>query len=305
MTPLTLTATDGRRLHCYHWSPEAPPRATVQIAHGMGEHAARYDWFARGLTADGYAVYANDHRGHGHTADRDGLGNLGEDGWNRVIGDAATLHEHITSEHPGVACVFFGHSMGAMLTQQYLYRFGAGLHAAVISGSPGFSGAFGLWLSHTIARFEAWRLGREGESTFLEKMIFGNANKAFDSPDATGFEWLSRDPAQVQQYAADPLCGFVLRAGSLADLFAGAREARRNENIQRIPTALPVYVFSGSDDPVHNEQRGLDKLLKSYRGHLERVDSRFYPGGRHEMLNETNRQEVVDDLTRWLSGILG
>jgi len=191
-----------------------------------------------------------------------------------------------------------------MLTQQYLYRHADGLSAAVISGSPGFGGAFQLWLSHTIARFERWRHGAAGESPLLQKMIFGDANKSFDGPDATGFEWLTRDTEQMQRYVDDPLCGFVLRSGSLADLFAGAREARRRESVRGIPGNLPVYVFSGSDDPVHGEQKGLNRLLGAYREQLENVTSKLYPGGRHEMLNETNRQEVVDDLRRWLAGAL-
>ncbi len=299
----TLTGADGVTLHYYRWLPAAAPRATVQIAHGMGEHAARYDWVATGLTAAGYAVYADDHRGHGRTARPEALGDLGEDGWNRAIGDAAALHEQIDTEYPGVPHVLIGHSMGAMLTQQYLYRFGDGLAAAVLSGSPGLGGRFQLWLSHLVARFERWRLGDAGESALLDKMIFGNANADFDGPEATGFEWLSRDTEQVQRYVDDPLCGFVLRAGSLASLFAGAREARQPANVARIPD-IPIYVFSGDADPVHDGGKGLERLLGAYRAHLSSVEAQLYPGGRHEMLNETNREAVLDDLTGWLARAL-
>lgn len=305
MESFVINTSSGTPLHYYRWLPEAPCVATIQIAHGMGEHAARYDWVARELNASGYAVFADDHRGHGRTAAADGLGDLGEDGWNRAIRDAHDLHLAIAAQFPDVPHVLLGHSMGAMLTQQYLYRHANGLSAAVISGSPGFGGAFQLWLSHTIARFERWRHGATGESPLLQKMIFGDANKSFDGPEATGFEWLSRDSDQVQHYVDDPFCGFVLRSGSLADLFAGAREARRRESVSRIPGGLPVYVFSGADDPVHGEQKGLERLLDAYGGQLENVTSRIYPGGRHEMMNETNRQEVVDDLRRWLADTLG
>lgn len=299
-----LNAGDGKSVHVYRWLPETQPRAVVQIAHGMGEHAARYHWTAQQLNAAGYAVYANDHRGHGETADPDKLGWMGEDGWNRVIADAADLTDHIRATHPEAPVVLLGHSMGAMLSQQYLYRCGAKLDAAVLSGSPGVAGRFQSCLSRTIARFERWRLGADAESALMQNLLFGKSNDAFDGPDATGYEWLSRDAAQVQAYVDDPKCGFVLRTGSLCDLFAGAAEARRMENVLQIPPALPVYVFSGSDDPVHGDEKNLRRLLKLYQRHLKHVDYRLYPGGRHEMLNETNRDAVIQDLLGWLAGVL-
>jgi alpha-beta hydrolase superfamily lysophospholipase len=304
MESFKLNASDGTRLHLYRWLPGAPPLATVHIAHGMGEHAARYDAVAQVLARAGYAVYADDHRGHGQTADPECLGDMGPDGWNRVIDDAADITSHIRATHPGLPHVLFGHSMGAMLAQQFLYRHGAQIDAAILSGSPGFLGRFRGWLSHSIARFERWRLGPTAHSPLMQKLLFGSNNKAFDAPDATGYEWLSRDPDQVAAYAADDQCGFVLRTGSLRDLFAGARQARSTENILQIPRSLPVYVFSGSDDPVHDSERNLQRLVKAYRDHLERVDYRLYPGGRHEMLNETNRDEVLQDVLGWLDSVL-
>jgi len=295
-----LNAADGQRLHVYRWLPDDAPRAVVQIAHGMGEHAARYAGAARALNQAGYAVYANDHRGHGGTADPERLGWLGDDGWNRVVSDAADLTQHIRQEHPGLPVVLFGHSMGAMLSQQYLYRYGSLIDAAVLSGSPGVSGRWQGWLSRNLARFERWRLGADAESALLQKLLFGKANSPFDAPDSTGFEWLSRDAGQVAAYVNDPCCGFVLRAGSLYDLFVGAQAARSMENVLQIPAGLPVYIFSGSDDPVHGEGRNLQRLLDLYRRHLQQVEDRLYPGGRHEMLNETNRDEVIQDLLAWL-----
>jgi len=300
MEQLTLTTSDGHTMHYYRWLPAAAPVAIAQIAHGMGEHAARYDWTASQLTAAGFAVYAQDHRGHGASATPETYGDMGEDGWNRTIGDAAELTDSIRREHPSLPLALIGHSMGAMLSQQYLYRFGSKLDAAVLSGSPGFGGAFQLWLSHTIARFERWRLGFSAHSELLQNLLFGKSNEPFDGPDATGFEWLSRDAAQVRKYVDDPACGFVLRAGSLANLMAGAREARRKRSAAGIPADLPVYVFSGSADPVHDGEKGLKRLLGRYRSRLTRVDYRLYPDGRHEMLNETNREEVAADLVRWL-----
>jgi len=297
-------ASDGARIFCHRWYPESTPRAAIHIAHGMGEHSARYARVAQPLVEAGYAVLADDHRGHGRTAVEAGpdcLGDIGAAGWDRVVEDARELNAHLGDEFPGVPRVLFGHSMGSMLSQQYLYRHGDTLDAAVLSGSPGFGGAFGLFVSHTLARFERWRLGNEGESALMDKLLFGNANDPFDAPDATGFEWLSRDADEVRKYVDDPFCGFVLRTGGLCTLFAGAREARRKSSCARIPTSLPIYVFSGADDPVHGELKNLDRLLQRYReAGIANLEQRFYEGGRHEMLNETNRDEVTADLLAWL-----
>ncbi len=300
MDTQTLTVADGHPMHYYRWLPDGDPVASVQIAHGMGEHAARYDWTAGHLTAAGFVVYAQDHRGHGASSSPEHYGDMGEDGWNRTIEDAAELTRMIRSKHPGLPHALVGHSMGSMLSQQYLYRFGSEIDAAVLSGSPGLGGAFALWLSHTIARFESWRHGFDAHSELLQNLLFGKSNEPFDGPDATGFEWLSRDRDQVRRYVDDPACGFVLRAGSIVNLMAGAREARRKAFITGIPADLPIYVFAGQADPVHDEEKGLNRLLKRYRAQVRQVDYRLYPDGRHEMLNETNRDEVVADLVAWL-----
>ncbi|MCZ6619870.1 MAG: alpha/beta fold hydrolase [Gammaproteobacteria bacterium] len=304
METLSLTMSDGQSIHCYRWLPTGPLRATVQITHGMGEHAARYEEFANRLTEAGYAVYANDLRGHGNTAHPDALGDMGDDGWNRTIEDAYELHRHLAAEHQNVKRAFFGHSMGAMLTQQFLYRHGEVLDTAIISGSPGIGSAAQLWLSHTIARFERWRLGPGEVSNLMQNLVFGSANKPFDEEGSSGFEWLSRDQVKVARYANDPLCGFVLRTGSLCDLFAGAREARQNKNIINIPTTLPIYIFSGSADPVHNKERDLLRLVDCYRTHGNKVTYRLYPEGRHEMLNEINCDAVIGDVLHWLDSSL-
>jgi len=307
METFDLDTASGTALQCYRWLPDQAPKATIQIAHGMGEHAKRYDWTAQQLNSAGYAVYAADHRGHGATCQSSPgaqLGDLGPGGWDKTIADVHDLHLAISRDYPDLPQVLFGHSMGAMITQQYLYRFGDSLSAAVISGSPGFGGRFQLWLSHTIARFESWRHGHDGESALLDKLLFGDANKPFESPDATGFEWLSRDPSQVGKYIDDPLCGFVLRAGSVAEMVAGSRQARSKAAIASLPAQLPVYLFSGSEDPVHSEEKGLQRILTVYRHSFSKVTYKLYSGGRHEMLNETNRQEVIDDLARWLSTTL-
>lgn len=304
MNRFRITASDGAQVSAYSWLPEGNLTASIQIAHGMGEHAQRYEHVANRLVEAGYGVFANDHRGHGATAPTGELGYMGPDGWNRVLADTYELHLHIERTAPDARRVLLGHSMGASLAQLYAVRYGAVLDALVLSGSPGFGRGLRPWIGALVARVEALRLGANRESTLLQNMLFGGANKPFDGPNATGYEWLSRDAEQVSKYADDPLCGFVLKPQSLCDYMSGGRVAANKEAIARIPGALPIYVFSGKDDPVHNEEANLNALVGAYRDAGLKVDYELYPGGRHEMFNETNREEVIDHLIDWLSKAL-
>ena len=302
METIDFQGDDGKVIHLCRWTPAAP-KAAVQIAHGMGEHIGRYQRVAERLNEAGYVVYGNDHRGHGRT-DPDRLGDLGAGGWEAVIADARCLNERIGDEHPGCKRILLGHSMGAMLAQQYSCRYGATLDALVLSGSPGFTSWFASILPRLIARIEAWRLGSDGDSALLANLLFGQANKAFDAKDANGFEWLSRDADEVRKYVDDPLCGAVLRAGSLAALLRGAKEASSPARIAGIPASLPIHVISGTADPVHNEMKHLDRLFRRYEQAALTVTRALYEDGRHELFNETNRRQVLGDLVDWLDGVL-
>ena len=300
MEPFSLRASDGAEVACYRWRND-DARAVIHIAHGMGEHAQRYDDVAMALNDAGYTVYANDHRGHGVTGAQH-LGYMGGDGWNRVLADAYEINRHIAAAHPGLPIVLLGHSMGSMMSQLYITRYGGSIDALVLSGSPGFKAAFGSWLSRTIARFERWRLGPEKTSELMQNLLFGGNNKPFDGPAANGFEWLSRDEAEVQKYIDDEACGFVLATGSLMDLFEGSAKNQQPDVLANIPKALPIYVFSGTDDPVHSEQKDINRMLQAfYDQNLTSINVQWYPGGRHEMFNETNRDEVIRDLVAWLA----
>ncbi len=303
MQLLTLEASDGEAVHCYSW-PITQPEAVVHIAHGMGEHARRYDATARALNDAGYVVYANDHRGHGATA-RAGWGYMGGDGWNRVLADAYELNREVRDNHPDIPVVLLGHSMGAMMAQQYITRYGASIDALALSGSPGFKHPLLGRLPMILGRFEAWRLGADRHSDLMQKLLFGSANKAFDGPQATGFEWLSRDAGEVAKYMDDEACGFVLTCGSLCDLFQGSAASQRPENLARIPRDLPIYAFSGADDPVHDGEKDFNRMIEAYRGAgLTKVEYRVYPGGRHELFNDINARQVVGDLVAWLKRVL-
>ncbi len=296
---LSFSARDGTRIHTYRAEPEQP-KGIIHIAHGMAEHAGRYLELMQALKQQGYAVTANDHRGHGKTATR--LGDFGADGWNHALLDTEWLLRQQRQRHPKVPVVLFGHSMGAMLAQQYLARWGDSLSALVLSGSPGINSAFMQWLTSRVVNFEAWRLGPLKHSKLLQFLLFGQSNKKFAKKNAltTGFEWLSADENTVTKYIQDPHCGQIPFPESLAQLLAGEKSGWQQSTTKLQSFNLPIYCISGSDDPVHNGLVNLQRLFTVYQRAGLAVDMTIYPGGRHEMFNEPNRADVITDLVTWL-----
>ena len=293
-------ASDGQRLFGRSWLPDTPPWAIVQIAHGLVEHSARYARFAAALNRAGFAVYANDHRGHGRSAAPQDLGFLAaRDGWRLCLDDLWTLNRQIAATHPGLPIVLIGHSMGSILARGFAAAHGEALAALVLSGANGRPPATAA-LGPPIARFERWRLGPRGKSKLLKAMMFGAFNQPF-KPTRTGFDWLSRDPAEVDAYVADPLCGFDFSTQLVIDLLGGLAPLLAPSELARIPKRLPIYVMSGARDPVGAT---LQSLLDAYRSAGLAVTARIYPDARHELLNETNRDEVAADLVAWLDGVL-
>lgn len=299
----SFAANDGVELFVYHWTPDNMQQAkgVIHIAHGLAEHAARYARVAEALTNAGYIVYANDHRGHGRTAKSpEQLGFFtAEHGFDQVVDDLAGMIALWRRTHPQLPIVFFGHSMGAMLGQHYLFRYGDTIDAAVLSGTSGKPPAL-IHLLLTIAKFERWRVGNDKVSMVVHQLAFGDFNKPF-KPGRTGFEWLSRDEAEVDKYVADPLCGFPCTTQLWLDLGEALFTAADPANQARIPKHLPIYIFAGSRDPVSGNLAGLRQLLGAYEAAgLTNVSHKFYEDGRHEMLNEINRDEVTRDLIAWL-----
>jgi alpha-beta hydrolase superfamily lysophospholipase len=299
-----LDTSDGAKIFVYRWEPDRQPsRAVVQIAHGASEHAARYRRVGEVLTNAGYSVYANDHRAHGRTAaDFGRFGVARPGGWEAIVLDAHALTERIRQEHPGKPGVLFGHSMGSLIAQAYLPRWGSELAGAVLSGST-------TPIEVDEATKQAISALGSGETADQPSEIlagmFAGFNTAFDGPEATGFEWLSRDAAEVRLYVDDPWCGEPLSNGYVADMLLALNEPWGAENVARLPAGLPLYVFSGDRDPVGGEAgASVRELADNYRAQgVGPVTLRLYPEGRHEMLNETNRDEVHADLLAWLDSL--
>ena len=294
---------EGSPCQGYRFMPEAGgPRAVMHVVHGLAEHASRYRPLAEALVADGWGVYAHDQRAHGATvAHHEALGQFAQgEGWSTMIDDVRAFVAHEAQQHPGLPLVLFGHSMGSFVTHDYISSGDVQpLTAVVLSGVAGPPPPIAQ-VGRLISRVERLRQGRDKSSALLAKMSFGSYNKDF-MPARTPFDWLSRDPAEVDKYVEDPRCGFDASNQfwiELLDVLSGLFSAQR---LGRIAKDVPIYVFAGDKDPVGQQGTGVRKLVDAFRkAGVSRVDMKLYPGGRHEMLNETNRDEVIKDLKGWL-----
>ena len=305
MTPETfwLDANDRSGLFVNQWLPAGTPKAIVLLAHGMAEHSGRYSLLGKTLNDAGFGLYAHDQRGHGKTAEQGTLGYFADnDGWCAVVSDVASLAQHIGQAHTGVPIFLLGHSMGSYIAQAYLMHHSASLQGAILSASN-FQPVALYRAASLIARFERLRQGPKGRSALIEWLSFGSFNKAF-KPNRTPYDWLSRDPAQVDAYASDPLCGFRCTNQLWIDLLGGLQQISKASNLAQIDPGLPLLIMGGECDPV-SEGKRLTDLAKALRDAGNRqLQLNLYPQARHELFNETNRDAVMADVIAWLNHAL-
>lgn len=302
-THFKFTSNDGVDIQAAKWQIKnaAKVKGVVQIAHGMAEHIQRYDRFAQALLDAGYIVYGNDHRGHGKTAGA--VANIGyfadKNGWNLVVEDMKELTKILKQENPDLPVFLFGHSMGSFLSRTYIQKYGDDIDGVILCGSGGNPGLLGN-IAIFLAKREIKSKGAKVRSKRMDRLFFGNFNKPF-APNRTGFDWLSRDSEEVDKYVADPYCGEVFTAGFFHDMLTGLRALNKIENINKIPKELPVYFIAGDKDPVGKNTKGVLQAYRSFKNAgIKDVSYKFYKNARHELLNETNREEVYTDIIRWL-----
>ena len=300
---ITLPTDDGHSIPVFQW-PCAEAKAVVHISHGLSEHAQRYHHLALQLNDAGFEVFAHNHRGHGPSASQPAFF-AHKRGWEKVVEDLDLVVQSIDEQSPGKPLFLLGHSMGSYILQSYLMRYTPeSLAGSVLSGSN-FAPQPLLTLARLIARTERYRLGQNGQSPIIHQLVFGQYNKAF-KPNRTEFDWLSRDPAAVDAYVDDPLCGQRPGNHLWHDLFGGLQSISSARALQQISPEHPILVMGGTHDPVSapavppakNGQHKLSQALQ--KAGIKDVTLTLYPEGRHEMFNEINREQVISDLIEWL-----
>jgi alpha-beta hydrolase superfamily lysophospholipase len=283
----SLTGTDGVSVACVKRSGRGRLRGVVQIAHGLGEHVGRFGELIESLVDQEFAVYGNDHRGHGLTArSAKEFGDFGPRGFDQLVEDMVSLRIIAKNDHPHLPYILLGHSLGSFAAQQLILEHSHSIDGLALSGSCALEG---------LARFA------HGQPP---NIAMARLNAGFE-PARTPFDWLSRDAAEVDAFVADPLCFPSLQPESMESFLGAARRLSDPFEMRNVRQTLPVYIFSGSDDPVGQRLEGVRALIDHYRNAgIRSVDHDFYPGGRHEMLHEKNRRGVIARLLSWMTRVV-
>lgn len=295
------SSTGKNKIHARMCVPDAEPRAIVQIIHGIAEYIGRYDEFMSFLADNGIIAVGTDHLGHGKSIEsEEQTGFFAYDnGWDYVVRDEEVLRLAMHENYPELPIIVFGHSMGSFMTRTLLIRYPDAFNAAIISGTGNQGAALvngGLFMGNLVTGLR----GAHHYSKFLNNLAFGSYNKIYENPK-TEYDWLSRDEANVQKYIDDPLCGFIPSCSLFRDMMTGVKFITNKKNLTAMNKDIPVYFMSGDMDPVGECGKGVQKAYNNFlKAGMKDVSIKLYPGGRHEMLNEINKDEVYADILAWL-----
>lgn len=299
-----FSSTDGiHKIHGIVWRPEdeSQIRGVLQIVHGMVEFIERYDDFAAFMCSHGFVVTGEDHLGHGGSVNNsDEYGYFAKkDGMSCIVEDNYRLKKHMEREFAGKPYFILGHSMGSFITRLFIMKYSKEIDGAIIMGTgnqPVLLASAGRLLTCAIALAKGWHF----RSSFINNMAFGSYNKRFE-PARTPYDWLTKDEAIVDAYMADERCTFVFTLSAYRDLFGAVAEIGKTENIKKVREDLPVLIVSGEDDPVGGFGKGVKGVFEKFKAaNLKNVSLKLYKGDRHEILNETDRKTVYEDLVKWL-----
>lgn len=295
------SSTGKNKIHARMCVPDAEPRAIVQIIHGIAEYIDRYDEFMSFLADNGIIAVGTDHLGHGKSIEsEEQTGFFAYDnGWDYAVRDEEVLRLAMHENYPELPIIVFGHSMGSFMARTLLIRYPDAFNAAIISGTGNQGAALvngGLLMGNLVTGLK----GAHHYSKFLNNLAFGSYNKIYENPK-TEYDWLSRDEANVQKYIDDPLCGFIPSCSLFRDMMTGVKFITNKKNLTAMNKDMPVYFMSGDMDPVGECGKGVQKAYNNFlEAGMKDVSIKLYPGGRHEMLNEINKDEVYTDILAWL-----
>lgn len=295
------SSTGKNKIHARMCVPDTEPRAIVQIIHGIAEYIDRYDEFMSFLADNGIIAVGTDHLGHGKSIESEEQTGFFayENGWDYAVRDEEVLRLAMHENYPELPIIVFGHSMGSFMARTLLIRYPDAFNAAIISGTGNQGSVLvngGLFMGNLVTGLK----GAHHYSKFLNNLAFGSYNKIYENPK-TEYDWLSRDEANVQKYIDDPLCGFIPTCSLFRDMMTGVKFITNKKNLTAMNKDMPVYFMSGDMDPVGECGKGVQKAYNNFlEAGMKDVSIKLYPGGRHEMLNEINKDEVYSDILTWL-----
>lgn len=297
----TFDSRDGKtKLHAVRWVPEGKVVCILQIVHGMAEHMGRYEGLAQFFGERGILVTGEDHLGHGKSVSDGAYGYFCEqDPATVVVRDVHRLKKMTQEEYPGIPYVIMGHSMGSFILRNYLFRYGTGIEGAVICGT-GSRTNFQNLMCRIVAAAAGAAVGQRHTAKIIDRLAFGSYNKRVANPK-TKNDWICTDEKVVEAYEKDGTCGFTFTVNGFKTLFQLLTRLNKSENIDKMPKNLPVFFISGDMDPVGDYGRGVKKAYEDFcKAGMEKVSIKLYPGGRHEILNETNKIQVYEDIYPWI-----
>ena len=286
------------------WKPEREPKAVLQLVHGMTEHVGRYDEFGEAMAARGIAVIGCDQLGHGRTAaSRDELGFFAEhNGAAYLVQDIRRVRRAAGRLFPNCPHIVLGHSMGSFLVRRYLTRYGREVDGAILMGTGDYPAAV-LLAALAVVDLTALVRGGRCHSRLLHGLVLGNYNRRIPSA-RTGSDWLSRDAERVDRFVADPYCQFRFTCSAYRDFFHVMLDLKNRRLVGNMPSELPVFLVSGSEDPVGDYGKGVKRVFDQYRSlGMKQVTMKLYEGSRHEILNDLEREQVCRDLGDWICSL--
>lgn len=298
-----LPSNDGvHKLHVVVWQPAGAPKAALQLSHGMVEFIERYEGLAQYLNEQGIVVIGNDHLGHGHTAGNDeDLGYFCSEHMSEtVVKDLHTVTEYAKKEYPGIPYFLLGHSMGSFMARRYIMTYGDELTGAILCGTGEQTSAT-LLAGKMIAGILGAFKGQRYRSEFIRKTSFKGYNDRFEK--RTENDWLTKDQSIVDWYNGHKFCTFGFTINGYKTLFEVLTYIQKQENYNKIPKNLPVYMIAGEDDPVGNYGEGVKHIYQQYKDSgIKDISIKLYPNDRHEILNELDKETVYADVADWIAG---
>lgn len=294
------------RIHAVRYTPDnGEVRGVFQIVHGMAEYVERYEDIAEYMTERGFVVTGDDHLGHGKSVPEGGTYGYfcEQDPATVVVRDVHRLKKLTQELYPGVPYILLGHSMGSFIARNYICRYGTGITAAVIMGT-GMQPKFLIGISKFLVGMQKLFFGWKHPAGFINNIAFGSYNKRISSP-RTEFDWLSVNNDNVDRYLADPLCGRLFTVNGFGTLFELIARLLNKKNLAGVPKELPILMVAGAEDPVGNYGKGVQQAKESLEAAgVKDITLKLYPGDRHEILNEDDREQVKEDIYNWIVGKL-